>query len=154
MDHQAELDSIKAEADAKLELLQDELLCKSETIESISAELSDARKEFNDLKAQAAANEQNARSNGNAQQNEIQRLVEENFVQAKNVLRLEQSLVTLRNEVTEGNMKKIENLRAQLSRSHAQEIDLLKSRHESHVREAAELALEQEELAVDNAVTK
>ncbi|KAL7495290.1 hypothetical protein ACHAWT_006616 [Skeletonema menzelii] len=154
MDHQAELDSIKAEADAKLELLQDELLCNSETIESISAELSDARKEFNDLKAKAAANEQNARSNRNAQQKEIQRLVEENSVQAKNVLRLEQSLVTLRNELTEGNMKKIENLRAQLSRSHAQEIDLLKSRHESHVREAAELALEQEELAVDNAVTK
>eukprot|EP00986_Skeletonema_menzelii_P014673 scaffold9951_cov65-Skeletonema_menzelii.AAC.1 len=51
-------------------------------------------------------------------------------------------------------MKKTENLRAQLSRSHAQEIDLLKSRHESHVREATELALEQEELAVDNAVTK
>ena len=154
MDYQAELDSIKAEADAKLELLQ-------ETIESLSAELADARKEceqkaaaFNDLKEKAAANEQNSRNDADTQQKEIQRLVEENSAQAKSVLRLEQSLITLRNELTEGNMKKIENTRLQMSRSHAQEIDLLKSRHESHVREAAELAAEQEELAVDNAVTR
>ncbi len=154
MDYQAELDSIKAEADAKLELLQ-------ETIESLSAELSDARKEceqkaaaFKDLKGKAAADVQNSRNDADTQQKEIQRLVEENSAQAKSVLRLEQSLITLRNELTEGNMKKIENTRLQMSRSHAQEIDLLKSRHESHVREAAELAAEQEELAVDNAVTR
>jgi hypothetical protein len=51
-------------------------------------------------------------------------------------------------------VKKIENLRLQMSCSHAQEIELLKSRHESHVREAAELAAEHEQLAVDNAVTR
>jgi hypothetical protein len=161
MDHQTELDSIKAEADAKLGLLQDELMSKSETINAMSAELSDVKTEctlkakaFNDLKAQAAANEQKARFDAAAKEKEIQRLIEDNSAQSQTVLQLEQSLITLRNELTEGNMKKIENLRLQMSRSHAQEIDLLKSRHESHVREAAELAAEQEELAVDNAVTR
>ena len=161
MDHQAELDSIKAEADAKLELLQDELICKSEAIETISAELSNAKKEcalkakaLNDLKADAAATKQKAQHDAKVHREEVQRLTEENSAQAQSLLRLEQSLITLRNELTEGNVKKIENLRLQMSRSHAQEIDLLKSRHESHVREAAELAVEQEELAVDNAVTR
>ena len=149
-----ELESIKAEADAKLELLQDE-------IQAISVELSDTKKEcsvkakaVNDLKAEAAANEQKARNDATVQQTEIQRLTEYNSAKAQSVLQLEQSLITLRNELTEGSMKKMENLRLQMSRSHAQEIDLLKSRHESHIREAAELATEQEELAVDNAVTR
>ena len=160
MDLRTELDAIKAEADAKLELLHDELNCKSETIEAISTELSDAReecarkaKELEDLRAKAAASEQKTCKDADIQRREIQRLTEENSVQANNVLQLEKSLITLRNELTEGNMKKIEHLRLQLSRSHAQEIDLLKTRHESHVRDAVELTKEQDKVAKDNALT-
>ena len=151
---QIELEAIKAEADAKLELLQDEL-------QTISAELSDSQnecrlktKELFEFKAQAAASDQKARSDAAAKEETIQRLSEDNAAKAQRVLQLEQDLITLRNELADESKKKIQNLRTQMSRSHAEEIDLLKSRHESHVREAADLAMEQEQLAVDNAVAR
>ena len=154
MDHLIELEAVKAEADAKLELLQDEL-------QTISAELSDLQnecrlktKELIEFKAEATASDQKARIDAAAKEETIQRLSEDNAAKAQRVLQLEQDLITLRNELADESKKKIQNLRTQMSRSHAEEIDLLKSRHESHVREAADLAMEQEQLAVDNAVAR
>ncbi|KAL3817495.1 hypothetical protein ACHAXA_007085 [Cyclostephanos tholiformis] len=146
---------VKYEANEKLKTLQEEVHTMRELISKHEEREKESRELLATVKRDAKAEVEKLKRNQEHEMmsqaqivNDISRSLEEQSRQHQaNILRLRSDLA--------GEHKQLaENLREEISSSHADEILLLKSRHEKNVMRVKSEALEQEKLAVDAAVAK
>ena len=177
--HNQEIKVVTDDSDARLKLLQDELLslqgikhAKDEADESQKI-LEEEVHSLRELMAKNAAREADShellasiKRQAKAEVEELQRNRElERLYQAQTVRDISHSLeeqlrqnqedvLLLRNKLADEHKQHIEIFREELTSSHADEILLFKSRHEKNILRVKSELSEQAKLAIENAIAK
>ncbi len=154
------------DSDARLKLLQDELLSlqeiKDEEVESLRELIAkNAAREADSLELLASIKrEAKAEVEGLQRNHELELLSQAQTVRDISHSLEEQSrknqedVLRLRNELADEHKRHIENFTQELTSSHADEILMLKSRHEKNILRVKSELSEQGKLAVENAIAK
>lgn len=150
-----EINDVKALEYGKQTLLQEELRRLEDIIASSEVREQEANEQLASLKREARTKEEELQRNHEMQRAshaETVRRMSQTYEDESR--RYQENTLCVRNELADGYKQRIEKLREEINSSHADEIQLLKSRHEKNILRLENEAVEQTKLAAENAVAK
>jgi hypothetical protein len=146
---------IEKEINGKQTVLQEELRRLQDLIASSEVKEKEANEQLVSFQNEARAKEEELQRNHEmlrVSHAETVRRMSQTFEEESR--RYQENTLCVRNELADGYKQRMEKLREEIKSSHADEIQLLKSRHEKNILRLEHEASEQTKLAAENAVAK
>ena len=144
--HDQTIKGIKEDVDGKIKSLDEEATAKELELKELNEQLTSVLWDAQTKVKQLQSDNENQRASHAQTVREISKSLEEQTLQHQ------ENILCLRNQLSDEHKKRTDRLKLDLNASHEDEIQLIKSRHSNHIRRLDEEALENQKLAVDNAV--